>query len=124
MTDEGTNGFDVHVANDGAKAFSGRLELRALRADGVAVANGETPIELAARDAVSLSFEHVVGRFFDASLAYGFGPPGHDLLEAVLRYDGVAVARATAFPTGRRSVPREDVVRLRVRAASPDGGAS
>jgi beta-mannosidase len=50
-----------------------------------------------------LGVEQILGRFIDASYAYRFGPPGHDLIVASLHPEqgDCAFAQSFRFPTGR-----------------------
>jgi beta-mannosidase len=100
LTDEGTNGIAVHVANDTGDARAHELAVELVRADGHAVAAGTAPLELPAHTTVELDAETVLGRFADASWAYRFGPPAHDAVVATLRDGEAVVSRAVHFPAG------------------------
>jgi beta-mannosidase len=105
MTDEGLNGVDIHVANDHAEMLAAVLEVHASRADGTVIAKGTRPVEIPPRGGVMFSFEEIVGSFLDASLAYAFGRPGHDVLGACLRRDEVELAKTAFYPCGRGQPP-------------------
>jgi beta-mannosidase len=50
----------------------------------VRTAEAEEPIVVAPHSTIEHSVEAMLGRFVDSGLAYGFGPPGHDLVVASL----------------------------------------
>jgi beta-mannosidase len=101
LVDEGLNGIDVHIANDGPEPLHAELHV-ALLADGThAIAETSTPLHLAAHGNATHNVEALLGRFADAAYAYRFGPPAHDAVVATLRAsDGELIAQAVHFPTG------------------------
>jgi beta-mannosidase len=124
LTDEGTNGIAVHLANDGPGPVRGSLEVTLHRSDGVAVETAERELELAPHTVTELSAEDVLGRFVDIGHVFAFGPPGHDTVAATLRSaDGGVSAQAFRFPNGY-PLGREPVASLGLdgaATATPDG---
>jgi len=132
LTDEGLNGLRVHVLNDTAAAFSGRVELR-LFADGERLVDScSVSVDAPARGSAVLDAGEAFGGFRDVSYAFRFGPPQHDLVVADLVPDpvpdpvadlvpdlvadpgrGEAVATAFHLPLGQAR-PLEDDVGLQV----------
>ncbi|AWK85075.1 glycosyl hydrolase 2 galactose-binding domain-containing protein [Azospirillum thermophilum] len=115
LTDEGVNGLAVHLLNETAEAVPAVLTLTALRHGEVAVARAERAVTLPARSSQVLSSAELLGRFFDWTYAYRFGPPAHDVTVAILSQagtDGTAagepLAEAFHFPNGR-ALPRSDL---------------
>ncbi len=102
MTDEGLNGFDIHVANDAPAPLRATLRI-AMFASERKTGEAEREIVLESRSTGVYSFEEILGRFVDISRAYRFGPPAHDLIAASLhRAPGEsAFARSFRFPAGR-----------------------
>ncbi len=101
LTDEGTNGVAVHVANDGHRSEPVTLELTLFRSDGLAVESAQRELELAPHSLSELSVEEVLGHFVDAGYAFAFGPPGHDAVVATLRRSsGDVVSQSSLFPAG------------------------
>jgi beta-mannosidase len=126
MTDEGTNGVAVHVANDTPRPVNGRLVVALHRRDGQAVAEESLELELPPHDSREHSVEGVLGRFADAGHAYRFGPPEHATVTAALcDDDGLALsAPAVLFPLGLPT-QQDPLVDLGLEAsASPGDGDS
>jgi beta-mannosidase len=103
MTDEGTNGLDVHLLNDGAQSRSLTLDLACLRDGKTAVVNAQRTVTLEPRAAVNLPATTLFGAFFDTTYAFRFGPPAHSVTVATLRETdtGDIVSQAFHFPQGR-----------------------
>ena len=121
-TDEGLGGIGVHVANDRPQPLVARLRVGLYRDREVPVGAGERPIELAPHAATTVDLEAVLGHFVDASYAYRFGPPGHDLVVATLDVEDTdqLLSQAFRFPTGR-PVGAESADALGLTAALVDG---
>lgn len=101
ITDEGVNGLHLHVVNDTDVAIDGELTLTLLQRGSVSVAERAVHVQLAARAADVLEADAILGSFRDPSYAYRFGPPGHDVVAAVLRNSANEVlAEAFHFPIG------------------------
>lgn len=100
-TDEGLGGIDIHVANDRAVGLQGTLRVALYRDLEVKVDEAEVAIELAPHTGTTHGVEAVLGRFVDASWAYRFGPPGHDLVAVSLMSDGRLLSQTFRFPAGR-----------------------
>lgn len=128
LTDEGQNGVAIHVANDRSITLDGRLRITCYRDGELPVASASIDIEVAAHAAISLDAETLIGRFIDASYAYRFGPPGHDLIVASLERplpDGTELlSQAFLFPVGRPGrLESADGLGLHGCAeTTPDGG--
>ncbi|WP_186418439.1 glycoside hydrolase family 2 protein [Bosea sp. CS1GBMeth4] len=103
MTDEGVNGLALHVLNERPEPLAATVELSCWRAGEVAVVKAKRELALAPRAATTLSAAELIGRFFDITFAYRFGPPGHEVTSAVLRdaASGAVLAEAFHFPLGR-----------------------
>ncbi|WP_405023220.1 glycosyl hydrolase 2 galactose-binding domain-containing protein [Mesorhizobium sp. BE184] len=103
LSDEGTNGVDVHVLNETAAARELRIELVCLRDGSVPVVRGESIVTLAARQGMTLPATQIFGAFFDTNYAFRFGPPSHDVTVARLKdaQTGAVISEAFHFPLGR-----------------------
>ncbi|WP_454747533.1 glycoside hydrolase family 2 protein [Ciceribacter selenitireducens] len=103
LTDEGTNGLDVHVLNETAGNLELVLELACLRDGSQPVVSGRRPLTIAARGALRLPATDLFGAFFDTTYAFRFGPPSHDATVARLTEveTGRLIAEAWHFPLGR-----------------------
>lgn len=103
LTDEGTNGLDVHVLNERAEQLDAVLEIACLRDGGQPVVKGWRTVTLAPGGSTRLAATDLFGALFDTTYAFRFGPPSHDVTVARLRRsDGDRViAEAFHFPLGR-----------------------
>ncbi|UVD56510.1 glycoside hydrolase family 2 protein [Rhizobium sp. Pop5] len=103
LTDEGTNGLDVHVVNETDTALDVELEVACLRDGKQQVVSGSTAFKLEARSAERFASTALFGAFFDTTYAFRFGPPSHDASVARLRSltDGAVLAESFHFPCGR-----------------------
>jgi beta-mannosidase len=77
IVDEGLNGLDVHIANDGPEPLGGTLTVGLLRDDGSPGESAEAPVVIPAHGHQVTGIEALLGRFADVSYAYRFGPPPH-----------------------------------------------
>lgn len=105
-TDEGLNGLAVHVANDRSEALEARLRIALYRDAEVRVEETSAEVVIAPHAVRAWDLEALLGRFVDASYAYRFGPPPHDVVAATLTAaDGALLSQAFRFPAGRPLMP-------------------
>jgi beta-mannosidase len=109
LSDEGVDGLDLHLLNETASPVQATLKLRCLQAGEVAVVEAERELVLAPRGAQELPAATLLGRFFDVTYAYRFGPPAHDVTVATLTdtATGRLLAEACHFPQGRAGIAAE-----------------
>jgi beta-mannosidase len=120
IVDEGMNGLDVHVANDGPEPLEAELHVALLAGGAHAIAEGREPLMVAEHTTLQRNIEGILGRFADAAYAYRFGPPAHDTVVATLRTaDGTLLAQATHFPTGPPVEPSSFALMAEVKRADP-----
>lgn len=111
LTDEGVNGLAVHLTNETAQDLALEVELTCLRDGATPVVSVRRALALPARGGAELSAYDLIGRFFDITYAYRFGPPGHDATVVRLRdAQGEVLAEAFHYPTGRSLNPPTGVV--------------
>jgi len=102
LSDEGTNGLDVHTVNDSTEERRLVLELSCLRHGRQPVVSGRREIALAPHSAETLPATSLFGAFFDTTYAFRFGPPSHDVtVGRLLGEEGAVIAEAFHFPRGR-----------------------
>ena len=101
LVDEGLNGLDAHVVNDGPVDLDAELRVACHRGEAV-VASATTPVRVGARGAVAMRVANLFDHFLDATYAYRFGPPSHDVTVATLidRSTGAFRGEAFHFPGG------------------------
>jgi len=102
-TDEGLNGIDIHVANDGPSPLMGWLRVALYRMGEQRVQESDLPINIPEHTTRTFGLEHLLGRFVDASYAYRFGAPGHDVIAVSLHASpgDIPFAQSFRFPAGR-----------------------
>jgi beta-mannosidase len=106
LSDEGLDGLHLHALNETAEPVAASLRHAFLDASGKAVAKAERAIALPARGSCTWSSAELLGRFFDATVAYRFGPATHRLAHAALcDAMGHVIAEAFHFPLGRDIEP-------------------
>ncbi|HZU61440.1 MAG TPA: hypothetical protein VE983_10765, partial [Solirubrobacteraceae bacterium] len=114
LTDEGTAGMDVHVANDRPEPLRAQLRVAVYQDLELPVATAQELIEVAGHETQRRGVEAILGRFIDASCAYLFGPAGHDVVMATLEstdHPDRVISQAVRFPAGR-PLTREPLARL------------
>jgi beta-mannosidase len=106
LTDEGTNGLDMHVINDTGDEQRVIAEIICLRDGAVPVVSGRKDLVLGAHSATRIPATEFFGAFFDTAYAFRFGPPSHDVTVARLSdvETGAEIASAFHFPLGRAAV--------------------
>lgn len=109
LTDEGTNGVDLHVVNDLGEGRDVTVELVCLRDGAVPVVSGRRELTLEPHSATTIPVTDLFGAFFDTAYAFRFGPPSHDVTVARLidRASGAEIASAFHFPLGRTAARRD-----------------
>ena len=102
LTDEGTNGLDIHILNEMAGEAEVKLEIACLRDGMQPVVRGSRELRVQGRSAQKIAATDLFGAFFDTTYAYRFGPPAHDVTVAsLLDAQGQLIAEAFHFPQGR-----------------------
>ncbi|HTX62017.1 MAG TPA: hypothetical protein VMD28_00155, partial [Acidimicrobiales bacterium] len=105
VVDEGLNGLVVHVVNDTASSFDGRLSVGLVTGGEHEVERAQTEIGVGPRSAVSVEAERLLGGFRDVAYAYRFAPPSYDAVVVTLEGGSGVVAREVFLPQGQnRSV--------------------
>ncbi|WLP53427.1 glycoside hydrolase family 2 protein [Agrobacterium fabrum] len=104
LSDEGTNGLDIHILNETGDSLNAMLELTCLREGVQPVVHAKRPLALLPRESQTIAATDLFGAFFDTTYAYRFGPPSHDVTIARLRdtATGHVIADAFHFPLGRK----------------------
>ncbi|MBN4093736.1 MULTISPECIES: hypothetical protein [Methylobacterium] len=121
LTDEGLDGLHVHVLNETATARALTLSLIFCDVAGRVAARAERDLVVGPRAALTFTSATLLGRFFDATDSYRFGPRIHDLAHARLTdADGRVIADSfhvlSAGPLDRSTVG------LRAEAVATEAG--
>ena len=96
ISDEGTNGLELHIVNDPGSALIAQVDIALYRDDGLLLERAGYAETLAAHSAISLPLAQCFDHFIDLSRAYRFGPAEHAVVVATLR-DGDGEQRGQAF---------------------------
>jgi beta-mannosidase len=106
LTDEGTNGMDVHLINDTADTRPVVAEISCLRDGAVKVVSGSKECLLAPHSRETIAATDFFGAFFDTAYSFRFGPPSHNVTVArlVAAETGEDIASSFHFPLGRASL--------------------
>ncbi len=116
LSDEGTNGLDVHVRNDSAREKHLTLDLACLRHGRQTVVSGKREMALAPHSSITLPATDLFGAFFDTTYAFRFGPPAHDVTVArLVDGEGQTVAEAFHFPRGRAKAIAPSILSAELR---------
>lgn len=109
LTDEGSNGVDVHMINDSADDRAVVAEIVCLRDGATAVVSGSRELVLTAHSARTIAATDFFGAFFDTAYAFRFGPPSHNVTVARLSDAGTGaeIASGYHFPLGRAAARHE-----------------
>lgn len=104
LSDEGTNGLDVHVVNDRADSLAATLEVALYRGE-VSVGSETTRVDLVPHSTSTVPVASLQHGFVDVTHAYRFGPPTCDLVVATVRAGETLLARTfhavTGLPSGK-----------------------
>ena len=121
LTDEGTNGLDVHVINESDGALELDLDVSCLRDGRQRVVGGKRELSIEARSKNKIACTDLFGAFFDTTYAFRFGPPSHDVTVAQItaRDTGSLIAEAFHFPLGRTKAFHE--AEILVSVSQKDG---
>jgi beta-mannosidase len=84
LTDEGVNGLAVHVLNEAPEPLSAELRLAVFGAEPGPLIDVRRAVEIAPRASLELSAYELIGRFYDLTYAYRFGPRVHEAVAAQL----------------------------------------
>lgn len=110
FTDEGLNGLRLHLHNNPAQRFVGRIRVGLVRADGLRVAGGEQAVDIEGHGAMTMAVDALLGRFADSAWAYRFGEAGHVVaLGELCDVDGRVLCAAHHFPGGLSHDVRADI---------------
>jgi beta-mannosidase len=116
ITDEGVNGLALHLINESAQPLAAELRLAVHGAQTPGpLLEVRAPVELSPAGAIERSAFQLLGRFFDFSYAYRFGPRAHAAVSAQLvAADGGLVSEAIWLPPGVRGWEGEGAVEAEV----------
>lgn len=99
LTDEGLNGLDIHLLNDGQEALDAQVQIVAMRDGSIPLARARQEVRIDAHGGAVFNATELLGRFFDFTYAYRFGPREHDtVIASMYAANGVLLSQAFYFP--------------------------
>lgn len=103
LADEGLNGLEIHVINERPEGLEAEARITLFRGE-ARVAGASTRVDVPPRGSAKVRAAALFDQFHDATYAYRFGPPQHDLCVATLtdRPSGAVLGEAFHFPQGFR----------------------
>jgi beta-mannosidase len=123
LTDEGANGYALHLINERDRACSGSLTLTAWKDGEAQVAQAELPVTVGPRQTLLVPWAQCFDWFADWSWFYRFGPLGANVLMAVWRDEhGQQLGRTYALPGGL-NLPLERDLGLSAQAVQAQDGS-
>ncbi|MGU3362124.1 glycoside hydrolase family 2 protein [Methylobacterium sp. M6A4_1b] len=120
LSDEGLGGLHLHVHNETAQGLDLRLGLTFANRTGKVGARAERDLTVGPRASLTLSSAEMLGRFFDGTDSYRFGPRIHDVAHARLTdATGTVIAESFHFPGLRPVAPEAIGLRVAPVADAP-----
>ncbi len=123
ITDEGTNGLQLHLANESGSPSAATLSVSLYRNGSDLVEQTKRDITLQARVTTALPLTSLFDHWIDLSVAYRFGPPAVDLIHTRLCDQlGKELSEHHYLPLGLRSFGFHDVGITAMANPLPLGG--
>ncbi|MCC8396824.1 glycoside hydrolase family 2 protein [Paraburkholderia sp. MMS20-SJTR3] len=98
LTDEGLNGLDIHVFNDGQQTLEANVEIVAMRDGSMPLARARHEVRIDAHSSAVFNAAELLGQFFDFTYAYRFGPREHDtVIASMYSVNGGLLSQAFYF---------------------------
>ncbi len=121
--DEGVNGLDWWIFNDGSEAIEAVLELTAWRPGGAVGESATSLVSVPGRSSVAVRHDEVFGRFTDPTYTYRFGEPlAEPYSGRLIATDGSVLAEASFVPQGR-TIERHADLGLRITSERTNQGS-
>lgn len=124
ISDEGTNGLDVHIVNEPDLALDATLDVRLYRDDDLLLTRASRALHIAARSTRREPLMAWLDGFTDLNHAYRFGPAAHALVVVTLRdAAGTSLGQAFYFTAGLSSRRARDIGLAAQARICDDGSA-
>lgn len=120
-TDEGVNGLDVHLVNDGPEVVEGTLVV-GLHTAAHCSESASIPVRVPAQGSVRRGVEEILGGFRDVTHAFRFGPRVLELVTADVVDEGGSVLARGAFVVDGPQRTIDPELGLQVAVEEDDGG--
>jgi len=101
LVDRGLDGVEGLVLNETETEIRGKIRIQILQHSRAVLADESLEFELKPRSSLKLSLDEILGRFFDTTYSYRFGPPKHDVIAvSLIAHDGELICTESIFPNG------------------------
>ena len=105
IDDRGLDGLYVRLNNESNEGLNGNLSVKVLQHASHAIAEETAMIEVGASSTEYLSIDKLLGRFFDTTYSYRFGPPKHDIVVVTFSDESTDNPLTTTNYPGDRNLP-------------------
>ncbi len=122
VTDEGLNGYRLHLMNDTEQVVRGTLRLELYSRGELRTDLAERPVEIPPRGRTKVEAVGLLDGFRDITYSYRFTPPSHDVVvTTLLDADGSCLSQAVELPLGMRRELEREVGLVAVARPTDDG---
>jgi len=101
LTDESLSGLDIHLNNEMPHAFTGQLSVHLLGHQDQSLAEVQVDVTIGERETQCYNLDTLLGRFYDTTYSYRFGPAHHKLVAVSLHQNGQLISEDFYFPENR-----------------------
>ena len=84
IDDRGLDGLFARITNESSDTATGQLHVRVLQHASQAIAEETVSVSVPPATTEHISIDKLLGRFFDTTYTYRFGPPKHDVVVVTL----------------------------------------
>ena len=104
IDDRGLDGLCVRINNESPEAISGNLHVRILQHASHAIAEASVSVSVDPASTEFVSLDKLLGRFFDTTYTYRFGPPKHDVVVVTFDEGSQGNPLTTTYYPGDRNL--------------------
>lgn len=121
LTNEGLEGFHIHLINETELPFKGSISLKLLQHGHILIADKSQTCEIPARSQQHIEADALLEIFYDVAYAFRFGPPKHQQVCVELRdTDGNVVSEHVALV--QKETPQRQTIQVDIQSEQLDDG--
>jgi len=118
--DCGLDGLELSIDNETSSVLHSTLNVQVLQHSSIELSNINQTVKIAPNERVDLSLDAMLGRFFDTTYQYRFGPPKHDVVIATLLDDDRRQALSRCYFPGTHNIRALDHADVSVECTSEE----